>query len=167
MPCLLHTGHYIMIKLSVHLYLSTCPNRMSASVHVDLARKICCFLRQNLQVLIGCCISRLEYLQLSLEAFYKTAGVQLQQIVLVIWIDFWQLVMMFPEIEKLFSTLHAGFTLLECWRGNHISSSSTETVFVSCVYFLICIFYTGVQVFSLTVVVRFEISSSRSKILRN
>lgn len=76
--------------------------------------------------------------------------------------------MMFPEIEKLFSTLHAGFTLLECWRRNkYLSSSSTETVFVSCIYFLIFVFYTGMQVFSLTVVVRFEISSSKSKILRN
>lgn len=62
--------------------LSTClsvylSNQMSANVNVDLASKTSCFLRQNLQVLIGCCISRLEYLQLSLEAFYKTAGVQL------------------------------------------------------------------------------------------
>lgn len=67
--------HDQAVCLSV--YLPTCLNQMSANVHVDLASKTRCFLGQNLQVLIGCCISRLEYLQLSLEAFYKTAGVRL------------------------------------------------------------------------------------------
>lgn len=40
--------------------LSTCLNQMSVNVHVDLESKKRHFLGQNLQVLIGCCISRLE-----------------------------------------------------------------------------------------------------------
>lgn len=91
------------------------------------------------------------------------------------WIDFWQLVTMFPEIEKWFSTLNSGFTLLECRikkkkKKKPTQNSSHQVVlrlFLLVVYISWFVYFiVECKPFFLTVVVRFRPFAKWSRLWR-